>query len=58
MSGESNVVHWLTMHGHEPERPLVGHLFRLAKTRETTLTDEELHAAVRAFQAQRGASIG
>ena len=58
MSGESNVIHWLTTHGHEPERPLVEHLFRLAKTRETTLTDDELSAAVRDFRAQRGASVG
>jgi 2-isopropylmalate synthase len=58
MSGESNVIYWLTTHGYEPERPLVEHVFRLAKTSETTLTDEELEAAVRDYRAQRGASVG
>jgi len=58
MSGESNVIYWLTTHGHEPERPLVEHIFRIAKSRETTMTDDELTAAVRAFRAQRGASVG
>jgi len=58
MSGESNVIYWLTTHGHEPERPLVEHIFRIAKSRETTMTDDELSAAVRAFRAQRGASVG
>ena len=33
MCGESNVIYWLTEHGHEPERPLVEHLFGLAKRR-------------------------
>ena len=58
MSGESNVIYWLTTHGYEPERPLVERIFRLAKSREATLTDEELQAAVRDFRARRGASVG
>lgn len=57
MSGESNVIHWLETHGYETERPLIEHLFRLAKQRETVFEDHELEAAIAAFrQAGHGAA--
>jgi 2-isopropylmalate synthase len=46
MCGESNVIHWLETHGHAPERPLVEHIFRLAKQREAVFADAELEAVV------------
>ncbi len=49
MSGESNVVYWLETHGYEAPRPLVEHLFHLAKQRETVFDDAELAAAIAAF---------
>ncbi len=57
MCGESNVVHWLESHGIEPARPLVEHLFRLAKQRETVFEDHEIEAAIADFrQAHQGAT--
>ena len=50
MCGESNVIHWLESHGHAPERPLVEHIFRLAKQRETMFEDAELEAIVAEFR--------
>ena len=50
MCGESNVIYWLTEHGYEPERPLVEHLFTLAKKSEAVFTDSELESAIRAFR--------
>lgn len=57
MCGESNVIHWLTEHGHEADPRLVRHLFALAKQRETVFEDSELEGAVREFKkAQAGAA--
>ena len=53
MCGESNVVYWLTAHGHSAERPLVEHIFRLAKQRETVFEDVELEVLVREFNEKR-----
>jgi len=56
MCGESNVIYWLGEHGYEADRPLVEHIFGLAKQRETVFEDDELHAVVRAFKSpKRGA---
>ncbi len=49
MSGESNVVFWLESHGYEAARPLVEHLFELAKKRGTLFEDAELRDAIAAF---------
>jgi isopropylmalate/homocitrate/citramalate synthase len=54
MCGESNVVHWLTSHGHEPDRPLVAHVLDLAKHRETVFEDAELERAVAEFRQRAG----
>lgn len=57
MSGESNVCYWLEENGYEPDRPLVEHIFSLAKLREAVFNDAELHAAVREFKgSHRGAA--
>jgi 2-isopropylmalate synthase len=57
MCGESNVIYWLTEHGHEPERPLVEHIFGLAKQREAVFKEAELEAVVLTFKrAQSGAA--
>ena len=57
MCGESNVIHWLTEHGHDPERKLVEHVFALAKQRETVFEDAELEAVVGQFKrSQAGAA--
>jgi isopropylmalate/homocitrate/citramalate synthase len=53
MCGESNVIHWLSEHGYEPERPLVEHIFQLAKQREAVFEDAELHSVVRTFHERR-----
>jgi 2-isopropylmalate synthase len=42
MSGVSNVVHWLTVHGIAPTDALVAEIFRVAKERNRILTDDEL----------------
>ena len=53
MCGESNVIYWLTSRGHAAERPLVEHIFRLAKQRETVFEDNELEGLVREFNERR-----
>ena len=53
MCGESNVIYWLTEHGHEPDRPLVEHVFRLAKQREAVFEDAELELVVLEFKRTR-----
>jgi 2-isopropylmalate synthase len=50
MCGESNVIFWLVEHGEEPDPKLVGHIFQLAKQRETVFEDGELTEIVRAFK--------
>jgi isopropylmalate/homocitrate/citramalate synthase len=47
MSGESNVVYWLTERGIDPVRPLVEAIFQAAKSSDRILTDEEIHAICR-----------
>ncbi len=58
MCGESNVIYWLVEHGHEPERPLVEHIFRLAKQRDTVFEDAELIQIVAAFRAAGASARG
>lgn len=54
MSGESNVVAWLTSHGYEPEPALVAAVFRAAKTSNRTLHEDEVLAIVRRFTSAPG----
>lgn len=45
MSGLSNVKHWLTKHGYDPDDDaLTTRVFNAAKRSDHTFTDEELHA--------------
>jgi 2-isopropylmalate synthase len=53
MCGESNIIYWLTEHGHEPERPLVEHIFALAKQRESVFAERELESVVQEFKRSR-----
>lgn len=51
MSGESNVRYWLSSRGIEPDDGLVKHVFATAKSTDRILTDDEVLAAVRSYQA-------
>ncbi|HYY55012.1 MAG TPA: LeuA family protein [Candidatus Dormibacteraeota bacterium] len=44
MSGESNVVWWLTTHGYEATRDTIERIFAAAKASDRILTDDELAA--------------
>ena len=48
MSGESNVIFWLTAHGFEPKREWIEAVFNKAKTLNRNLTDEEIRAVIAA----------
>ncbi len=41
-SGRSNVIHWLEMHGIEPTEDRVDRVFGAAKSRDRTLTEDEI----------------
>jgi 2-isopropylmalate synthase len=58
MCGESNVIYWLLEHGYEPERPLVEHVFKLAKQRDSVFEDAELTEIVVAFRKANQPSAG
>lgn len=47
MSGRSNVVYWLSEHGHpDPEDALVDRVFQAAKDSDRLLTDNELNGII------------
>jgi 2-isopropylmalate synthase len=50
MSGLSNVVYWLAEHGYPQEESLAEELFKLAKSTNRILTDDELHSCARKWQ--------
>jgi len=52
MSGESNVVAWLTERGWAPTPELVAEVFRAAKRGNRTLHDDEIEAIVRRSMAR------
>ncbi len=45
-SGRSNVVHWLSAHGYEPEDTLVDRIFSVAKQGDHTLDEAEIRAII------------
>ncbi|MCK6528389.1 2-isopropylmalate synthase [Myxococcota bacterium] len=47
MSGESNVIAWLEVHGFQPTDDLVGRVFEYAKRSNRVLEDDEILALVR-----------
>ena len=53
MSGVSNVVHWLEIHGYPPERELVDAIFERAKNAPAALTRIELEEICEQFGATR-----
>jgi 2-isopropylmalate synthase len=54
MSGESNVIAWLTNHGYQPEPALVDEVYRAAKASNRTLHEDEVMAIVRRFTSAPG----
>jgi 2-isopropylmalate synthase len=54
MSGESNVIAWLTRHGYQPTQGLVDEVYRAAKQSNRTLHDDEILAIVRRFTSAPG----
>lgn len=52
MSGESNVIWWLETHGYKAGRPLVAHLFALAKKADRVFEDAELEALIAKFRKE------
>ncbi len=52
MSGESNVVYWLTKRGIEPKPEVVRAVFEAAKSATRLLTDAEIHALARGASAK------
>ncbi|TPV93018.1 MAG: 2-isopropylmalate synthase [Myxococcales bacterium FL481] len=49
MSGESNVIHWLSERALEPTRGLVSHVIALAKASDHILSDDEVLEHVRSY---------
>lgn len=45
-SGRSNVVHWLRVHGYEPDEAVVDRVFEQAKRGNRTLDDDEVRAII------------
>jgi 2-isopropylmalate synthase len=54
MSGMSNIVHWLHVHGIEPEEHLVEAIFTAAKERNRVLTEGELKEICKFEAAKNG----
>ncbi|MDZ7267292.1 MAG: LeuA family protein [candidate division KSB1 bacterium] len=50
MSGESNVIYWLTANGIEPTRPRIEAIFAAAKRMNRNMTDEEIHEVLRSLE--------
>ncbi len=50
MSGESNVIYWLTTNGYEPTRPLVDAIFNIAKSMNRNLTEMEIREVIQSLQ--------
>jgi 2-isopropylmalate synthase len=52
-SGASNVVYWLQKRGIEPTEALVAEVLGAAKRGNRVLTDDEIHAIIRAHQQRK-----
>lgn len=50
MSGQSNVIYWLTKRGYDVDPDLVAHIFQHAKQGNHTLSDDEVLALVESWQ--------
>jgi 2-isopropylmalate synthase len=58
MGGRSNVIWWLRHKGIEPEDGLVTTLFDFAKLKSRILTDDEVWAVIRDYQAAHPGAAG
>ena len=56
MSGLSNVIYWLEVHGYPQEEGLAQDVFQLAKSTNRMLTDDELHSCAKRWQDQQQAA--
>jgi 2-isopropylmalate synthase len=54
MSGESNVVYWLRKRHLEPEPALVQEIFKVAKSGDHLLTEDEVMQVVKEYRARTG----
>jgi hypothetical protein len=50
MSGRSNIIHWLESNGIKATDDLVAHLFEVAKSQPRNMEDDEVRAAIAAYQ--------
>ena len=50
MSGRSNITWWLNQNGYEASDDLVEHMFEVAKSQRSLMSDEEVHAAIEEFR--------
>lgn len=50
MCGISNVIYWLAAHGYPQDEPLAKEIFRLAKSTNRVLTDDEIHSAAKRWR--------
>jgi 2-isopropylmalate synthase len=57
MSGESNVVYWLTRRRIDPHPELVARLLAVAKSCDHILTDDEIHQAIKEWRAAAQAPV-
>ena len=51
MSGRSNITWWLNQNGYEASDDLVEHMFEVAKSQRSLMSDEEVHAAIKDFRS-------
>jgi 2-isopropylmalate synthase len=52
-SGESNVIYWLQKRGYEPEADLVQEIFRIAKSGDRILSEEEVKHIIKEYRQIR-----
>ena len=57
MSGESNVVYWLSEHGIEGSPEIVAAIFQAAKTSDRVLTDDEILGICREKSRQKSVAV-
>jgi 2-isopropylmalate synthase len=53
-SGESNVIYWLQKRGYEPEAELVKEIFRVAKSGDHILSEEEVKQIIKEYRQRAG----
>ena len=51
MAGRSNIIHWLEQRGRDASDDLVAHLFDVAKSQRRLMEDDEVEAAIVAYES-------